>query len=90
MFFVNLTPIYPLDGYRILFNLLLIFFDKLYVFDCLFYLSLLLEIFLIIIFYFFRLYLLIFLILLLIFKLLKNRKEERNKINICTLLELLK
>lgn len=86
----NLLPLYPLDGYRILAYFLKQIFDPLYVFDLLFYTSLLIELILIIVLFFFRLYFLILVLFFLMFKLQKSRQEERNKININTIISLLK
>lgn len=90
MIIFNIMPLYPLDGYRVILYFLNKFFDPLYTYDLLFYTSLLLEIILIIIMLFFRLYFLILIISFLIFKLLKQRKEERRKINLNTIISLLK
>ena len=88
--FFNLLPIYPLDGYRIYYALLSKYFDELYSFDLLFYLSLLIGIILIIFLYIFNQYYYIILIMYLLINNLILRKRTRQKININTIVKLLK
>lgn len=90
MIIVNCMPIYPLDGYRISLYFLNKIFDELYSYDLMFYLSILLEIIIIIFLYFFRLYPFIFIMIFLLIKTIRNRKEERQKINLNTIYNLLK
>ena len=90
MIIFNILPIYPLDGHRIYFKLLNSYFDKLYSFDLLFYISLLIAILIIIYLYIFHYYYMIILIGFLISQLIIKRKKLRQKININTIMELLK
>ena len=84
MIIFNLLPIYPLDGYRIYYALLSKYFDELYSFDLLFYLSVLIGIILIIFLYIFNQYYYIVLIMFLLINNLILRKRIRQKININT------
>ena len=78
MLLINLLPIYPLDGYRIVSKILNKIFDPLYTFDFLFWISLFFILLGIIISYFFRIYFVILIFVLLTLNLIFKRKKEVN------------
>ncbi len=82
MIFVNLVPIYPLDGYRVLKALMLCVFDDEYTMDCMLYLSLILIAIVSILCYIFQFHLGFLIIIFLLYKILKlgnNREYYRLK-----------
>lgn len=90
MIIFNLLPIYPLDGYRIISHLLGIFFEFEYVFDLMFYLTL---IFLFLLFVFgiiFKSFALIFLTIFLTIKLFIERKKVKTSLHLNSIIKLLK
>lgn len=73
----NILPIYPLDGYRILKQFLLLIFDGEYTEDLLKYLSLIILLILIICFVIFKIYVLFAICSYLIIKVLRNSHQQK-------------
>ncbi len=73
MIFINLIPIYPLDGYKIIYSLLSNFFENEYIVDCLFYLSLILIVILLFIIFVLKLYGYLLIIIFLLYKTFENK-----------------
>ncbi len=78
MIFVNLLPITPLDGYKILFNLLTIIFDDEYAEDCLFYFSLIILSILSIILFILKLYGYYLILFFLYYKTIANKRSNKH------------
>ncbi len=89
MLLINLLPIYPLDGYRIVSKILNKIFDPLYTFDFLFWISLFFILLGIIISYFFRIYFVILIFILLTLNLIFKRKKEVNALKMKSLYNIL-
>ena len=79
MVILNLLPISPLDGYKILNTFLQIIFDEEYTKDCLYYLSLIFLVVITIILFILKLY---GYYLIVIFLLFRTIKEKRNDLKI--------
>lgn len=90
LLFINLLPVYSLDGYRIIRKILTKVFDELYVMDLLVYLSIIILLFSMILCFVFRLYFMIIIFIYLFIKLLINHKKEKKIIYLKTLSELIK
>lgn len=89
MLLINLLPIYPLDGYRIVSKIINKIFDPLYTFDFLFWISLFFILLGIIISYFFRIYFVILIFILLTLNLIFKRKKEVNALKMKSLYNIL-
>ena len=76
MLLINILPIYPLDGYRILSKILNKIFDPEYTFEFLFWISIFFIFLCMLILYFFRIYFVILTLIFLIINLIIKRKKE--------------
>lgn len=76
MLLINILPIYPLDGYRILSKILNKIFDPEYTFEFLFWISIFFIFLSMLILYFFRIYFVILTLIFLIINLIIKRKKE--------------
>lgn len=75
MIIFNLLPISPLDGYKLIYNLLSLIFDDEYIIDCLYYLSLIILTILSITIYIIKLYGYFLIIIFLFLNTIKTKKE---------------
>lgn len=79
MIFINLIPIFPLDGYKLIYSSLNIFFDDEYTVDCLFYLSLILIVILLFIIFILKLYGYLLIVSFLLYKTIEYKSYTRKK-----------
>lgn len=77
MIFINLLPIMPLDGYKLLYAIFTLIFDDEYTKDCLFYLSMIILVVLTIIILILGLYGYLLIIGFLYYKTFRNKKYDR-------------
>ena len=79
MIFINLIPIFPLDGYKIIYSILSNIFDDEYTVDCLFYLSLILIVILLFIIFTLKLYGYLLIMSFLLYKTIEYKRYTRKK-----------
>lgn len=79
MIIINLLPIHPLDGYKIIYSLITLIFDDEYTTDCLFYLSMIVLVIITISILILKLYGFLLILVFLYYKSIKNKLNSHHQ-----------